>query len=815
MTNNINLNDLCKVGINENRLTHCFAQKGLRINNEDLDWMRRSFLKESTIDVKSTVRELSVSPFESRDSYASVDESLAESSTGFGTDQHSVLFELFERGLSELRDDNLLGAQTHIFEFSEIVFSHKNLAEIKKLKSVIQSWMKKLKRTATSFYFYVELRLAIATFSADYSKEAFYDFHAAKAELIRDKCAIQSNLVNSDCLITSERVFQTLEILEQEFYSLIQTNSEHHERLYFRDFSNVACVRELYFNEVAKIEEVYFGNSHVLWTCEIIGRKRLFGFGDNTFGQILGNSELKFLNRPLLLWPEKEIQFTKVGAQLDISFACDDREFFIWGKSVEGGLLRFPNESNQSVTNLLVLNDQLIFSNNENEFYAVLWKRSFELNRIGKINQMVRQISAGNSHFFVLTFQGELFAFGKNSHNQINEETSHADFTQLENVENVAGERILAVACLGDLTVLVDCTGVCYIFGRINARKSVRYPESFQLFEGREKSTGHDWTGNWQSVKISGNENKVVVLTDNTYFEWATELAMKFKPVVLDENATFKNVHLSKTFEFSEKRNVFGANCHFSVEREKIKNGESVNCRVGFRDADECHFKSTKSKEVLTLQFSKCNQRVSESVGSRVAFSCVLFQNSGLEIRSKGPVELNLKNLNFRDESEISFDIGCGQVGLFVFQMFCNGKKMKNEFLMEVLRGEKVKQSQSSEDRSAFNNFLTSSSFRPSVVSEQETSYVQKTEETENKMTDRVNNKVKLKPIEGQTRSIFVHKSKNAVARYGSIKRKEGEQKSVLEERFPGKFGTRLPALPEMVLNGLKLKSEKFAFKKL
>ena len=810
MNGEINLNDLSKIGINENLLTHCFAKKGISINYDNLDWVQKNLQNSSIIETKSTTQEFSEPTKNIRQSFVLIeDKNLTEaiSITNFEDDDS---LETLIDSLAKLQKKDIINSQRIIFEYSEKLFNKKHFLEIRSFQKTIKSWMDWYQSVSPSFYLYIELHFAYFLFQLERSKNHYINFHLLKSNIMSNNQPTENTKIDIHSIVSYERLLKSLDFLDQDLSTFIQSNSDYNERFSFCDFSNFSHFKELHLSEVVKVNQVYYGDSHILWDCSFENRNYIFGLGDNSSGQLMPESEFKFFNRPILLKRFEEFSAAKLGAHLNNSFYATSSTFCVWGKNFGNRFLNIDIAFKKEIMSIHLLGTQLIYGNNENQIFLYNFEQhlnnkqiptNIKQTELGQIDDQIRQISVGVNHLLVLTVTGSLFAYGNNEHYQINENKNKPFFDKLTKIDSPAIDKIISIFCHSNFTLVIDCKSNCYIFGKVSTRKEIRYPESFELYP---ETTNFDLKKQGifeNSLRISGNEKKLMIFTRFEIFEWSTEQALKFKMRSLEDKKDIKLFHLGRTYEFSEKQGVFGHNCEFSVKSEKIRKSECLKCKIILRDSENKPFKSVFQRELIGIYMIKNSEIMIKKESKKSNFNTFMFKNHNIELRNYGKTELSTDHINRISENEFEFDLKCHQVGLYVLQLFCNGKKMKNEFIIEVLDSNDNKPKEDFE-RKAFNTFLTNSSVQNSIIGEDNMH-----------VTAEKHNKLKLKPIQTENKSIFTYKPKKNLVRFSSIKKTkpENEGKLILDEKFGGKYNAKLPPLPDSSLN---LKSEKFVFKK-
>lgn len=814
MKNNLNLEDLSKLGINENRITHCFAQKGLNIKYEDLNWIRKSIVDNSSTDIISTANEFTDQDLKIRHSFVSFEDDTIPVKQLNEENCIVAALESVASHVQTLDPSDLLAAQKLLLEFIDLILAHKEVREARKLRTIFSKWLPVIRETAPNTHFYAELQLSFFLFKFDSCKKSFIDFQKIKSLILSNKSVIDQIGKDNNFYVSREKLLQTLEILEHELVNFVKSNSTYHERFSLHDFSNSNFVRELHFSEVIKISGVFFGNSHALFTSVFEEKTLVFGVGDNSYGQIVPQSDVKFFVRPLLLDYLEEYGVNKIGAKSDVSFVSGSSSIIVWGKTVQNSYKVLSRNTTSEIFTIGLISDNVVYSTANNQFFKLSLKNETKEIPIGQIEGKIKEISTGSSHMLILTEDGLIYAYGSNHFHQICDSKTKKVFEEISKIESVSSEKIVSIACIGDLTIMVDQALICHVFGTVNSKKEIRYPESFELSENNSLKE----LGNEESIKISGNEKKIILFLKQTVYEWTTDYGFKLKPRPKTEPDTLKNVHLAKTFEFTEKRCVFGSNCEFFVENEKIKKAESVKCRFIFKDADGDEFKSEVCKDILTLNLLKNTQLKNNYNCDKGNFNTVVYKNEKVEVLSTHMADICFGAMSFKRSEEVHFDFKCNQVGLYVFQIFCNGRKVKNEYILEVLNSKDEARDEQPESQPEFNTFLTSSSFRTNMKTEGDAKLHESLLNlSKQQLPDKPNLKIKLKPIEEAPQSIFVHKNKKILIRYSSIKSKKhhpDEGRSFVENKFTVKGTTRLPPMQDLISAFSQIKTDKFVFKK-
>jgi alpha-tubulin suppressor-like RCC1 family protein len=845
MKSEIKMSDLSQIGINERLLTNCFAQKGISINCENLDWVKKSSSTTIEIDLKSTCPELSETYLCTDQSFGSNQMICKPDDVSINEESSNDSFEIFQKRLLEFKEENFVETQTLICEFSEKLFQQNRFSDFKRTNLLIQNWMNIYEKVFPLFYFYIKINFSFYIFKSQQSVENYLCFQRNKSTIFMNHTSLKSQNNNQCCLISFDKLFHTLESLDQSFSRIIQNNDHFNERYVFCDFSHSSHIKEVHLTEVVKIKELFLGNSHVVWSC-FDERNLFFGIGDNSHGQINPGIEPRFFSRPILINEFLNKGIKLMNVHLDNTFAIDESNIYLWGKSFEKTMVKIKEDFSGKINSIHFFDMNFVYFMEDNSCYSVLinqqqsnmnqssfnaselenekdsslkksdqnfheqifisktfrfTKKEMTRKLVAKIKTKRIEVSVGSNHLMVLTNEGEIYAYGSNNHHQISEDKNRDFEKGLMNIESPSSEKIIKVFCLCSLTIMIDSNFNFFVFGKINNKKEIRFPENFEL--SLENDFGNKMTReDIQNIQISGNEKKIVVFIRDEVLEWSTESSFKFKKKQNENKIDLTLFMLGKTFELYEKRCVFAPNCELFIDKEKLLKSESVKCTVILRDAENKPFISNFEKETIGILMAKNEEMINHEKNRNSNLNTFILKNDKIEIRNYGKIDLSIFNLNFISFNQFSFEIKCKHVGLYFLQLFCGRKQLKNEFIIEILGSNDGEDYEKSLDNQ-WNGFLTSSSFKTS----------NKTEDKLNQTSEKMNGKTKLIPMQSISQVSSISKQKVKLIRFSSIKKTENEKngRSILEDKFPSKIHLKLSSFVE---TNVKLKSDKLIFKK-
>jgi hypothetical protein len=814
MHTNLNLNDLTRLGIPEAMVAQCFAQKGIAVRLDDVAWMRKSFIATSTAETKGTVQEISDLANRTSKSFVSVNEETSVANESFIQLRSPETQAFLKNHLDELDWEDLEGAQRIILPNAEAVFGSKNPVAFKALWGAVEVWMDKLQDFAPITYFYLALHFGFGRVAFDQNPEAYMQFHRLKSDLICDENTIHAIKNDQKSHFGREKLMRNLEVLDREMGQILQSSGGH-ERIGIRDHSNHGFVRELHFGEALKVTDVSLGNTHALWKCAFEDREVLFGIGDNSHGQITINVDIKYFNRPILIDCVQEKSVRGFGAFGEVSCATDGTDLFVWGRNVRKDHVSGKGGLVTSIKDVFCMGNNIFWTSPENQVLTSSFKDSWDPKEVGRLSGAISSLGIGSSHFLCLTTDGKMYGFGSNRFHQLSDSLSKTEFRTLEVIDNPSSDDSVIIFCQNDMSIVLDAAGVCHFFGKINDKKEIRYPESIEVFESGQKIPG-------KSFVLTGNDKKVVAYLGEAAFEWNFQSSMKFKPknwqadLQTPKPPSIEVYRLSKMLELVEYRVVFGPNCEFKVKNEKIRKNEPIECQVIFRDAKGAAFKAPGDKEIIHLTMTKSAEMGSDGILPRSGFVSLLHSDSGLEIKNSGLADLSVRNLVYQSPHEITFEVRCGTAGLYMFSLFCNCLKVKGEFLMEILRSAEVEETPDDINQIALKTFLTGSSFKTVTSLVHPEAVLSETMETLRRPPSAAPIKPKLKPITEDPKITLTNQLKRPVARFSSIKLKRADDssKSFFDDKFPGKIKTKLPHLPDIVLNPISTRGDKLVFRK-
>lgn len=805
MNANLNLNDLSKLGIPEEVVAQCFAQKGISVTRDDLVWMRRSFINNSCAPTNSTLQEGSAVLSKTNQSFVSIHDHVevpSQSIIEFQKDEANVKF---ATELAEFAASDVTGAEKLVLQHSESVFTSRSLSAVDDFAETIASWMATFEKHRKTTFFYLSLHVHFARFQVTKSEVDFIRFHALKADIWHSFYKGEGDATG---FLGLEKLLNAVEVLDQEMAALLQKLQSNKERFAITDLSNVNCLKELHLGEFLKVDKIALGNSHIVWSCLAGGKRLLFGMGDNSFCQVAPRCDLKYLSKPLLIRHTWSASVQSFSVNCDVSCSADENSVYVWGKSVGESLAVVERVDKLVADHVFYLDGcvHLVGANGD------VWRssavpRKVNWSKLCSLGAPVKSVSVGNSHFMMLTEKGDVFGCGSNRHHQISDSTAE-EFKVPQLLDSVSCDPIASVFCVSDLSVFLDVVGVCYVCGKTNSRKDIRFPESFDLTESAAAFA--DLLGRNGAVQptVSGCDKRIAVSAGNELFEWTSETALKFKAKRLSgfsskyQRMDFKRFQASKSIELVEFRRVCGTQCQISVSSEKVTRSEPFEVKVAFKDADGHKFKSESSRDIISLLMVKTGAFAKSGNSNVAGFNSILHSESNFELRNASDANLFAKNVRFIGEAELAFDLRFDQVGLYVFQAYCNEQRMKGEFMMEVLRSNESGEPSEEQSIGGFNAFLTSSSFK-SIATATDGSEPPKTsaEEAPVKLHPIPASVHKLKPIETEGKSIFTIKRKQPTARFSSIKIKRNESaQSMLDDKLPVKLSSKLPPMPDKPL---------------
>lgn len=384
----------------------------------------------------------------------------------------------FEDELSE-HSENFLKL---LIEHIDYLVQHQKYANIKKILVKKTDFINKLKQNEIKCYLYLKAVKALAELKNGMDGTAVARFIEIKSLSTFDDKVTEAIQNDASDILSDEKLIGSMDHFESELTKSIRKLESFADRYYIWSPDAPLTLRELTLLNAFKVLKISCGNSHMLFLAELSDNQNcLFGIGDNYSKQIFKNTEIKTISKPSLIVDYENSNFIDITAQGDCSFAITKSKGYCWGKQVfEVDVQSLISTSHTlKMAKVCATRDKMIIAvgkNNEKsstsftatsyEFFTVEMETRLA-NKIGCIQDEIKQISCGFEHMMILTTRGKLYGFGHNDQHQLSESNSLDFGSQIRPIDYFSQTTVQSICCFGQHTTVVDISGQAYVFGKL------------------------------------------------------------------------------------------------------------------------------------------------------------------------------------------------------------------------------------------------------------------------------------------------------------------------------------------------------------
>ncbi|KAL4508402.1 hypothetical protein ABPG72_003706 [Tetrahymena utriculariae] len=309
----------------------------------------------------------------------------------------------------------------------------------------------------------------------------------------------------------------------------------------------------------------------------------VFGWGENTCGQITGDSSYnKIIEKPLLLSYFSGKFINAVGAHKASSLAID-----LNGAVYEWGTNKFNNSESLGFEQTFQINQKEVVQISRGaNFYAVLdtnkqcyWWGSLKDKLQKKDIQSTKynnitSIAVGNNHMIISDENGKVYGLGDNSKGQLALGYKNQFVNQFEQIEQLKGSKVVKVRAFSDASLFFTDDGVLFYTGQISASKSIDYVKETEFSDDVKIVNGCGYDGQLYALSSSG-----------TVYVWEPETSVKFKLHKDVTQQTFRDIFVGFGFQIMTKSLPNPKLCNIIIEKnQKFETYEDIVLQVVLRD---------------------------------------------------------------------------------------------------------------------------------------------------------------------------------------------------------------------------------------
>jgi len=417
------------------------------------------------------------------------------------------------------------------------------------------------------------------------------------------------------------------------------------------------------------------------------GAPDLFGWGENSCGQITGYETTQNLRKPTVIRHFMGVDIQGIHASRANSIAYDSNgNVYEWGHRPTGDVsvqITFNENVNKKIQAVRLGNQ---FSTVLTEGNKLFFKGDISGALEGvteyqpiQTSFIIVQVECGNSHIIILSDAGDVFTMGRNNLGQLGVGDSTTKSEKLIQAEVPSWvSKPTRVFAFKDISAFVNAEQELYMWGAIHDARDTKVkwkPFQYELDYGNGISY------------INGSGNTLFLLDNQGQtYSWDLGNSSKFKRYS-DENECFSEISMGKGFQVLMKSFVEPNLCTIEVQNQNaIETFKAIDFKVKLKDrSGPHHYNSTYPIRYYVYMSQKPAGDLTEIQQKVIADTNAALQsakNPSVTLSAFGGGDVVVQNVAVRpdrdDHTVHNLELTVQKEGLYCLYLFMNEKLIKD-----------------------------------------------------------------------------------------------------------------------------------------